>query len=140
MTLHKIIIYSRLDSQVYDPPHVPLEKVSQISPNQYFLKGYDNLACIRFENDWEKANYGFKKTYFSKYMYFCNTSTSKQKSLSYPNSGSAPLRARSLMPYSLHYKFWQTVNNFNQFSISMLNLHVATYCDKKYRSQGVENP
>lgn len=69
--------------------HTPEKRFSS-KPKLVFLKGYDNLARIRFSNDSEKANFCFKKKknpYFSKYL--CNTSTSKIKSLSYPNSGSA---------------------------------------------------
>lgn len=69
--------------------HTPEKRFSS-KPKLVFLKGYDNLARIRFSNDSEKANFCLKKKqnpYFSKYL--CNTSTSKIKSLSYPNSGSA---------------------------------------------------
>lgn len=61
--------------------HTPEKRFSS-KPKLVFLKGYDNLARIRFSND-----SGKKTPYFSKYL--CNTSTSKIKSLSYPNSGSA---------------------------------------------------
>lgn len=58
--------------------HTPEKRFSS-KPKLVFLKGYDNLARIRFSNDSEKANFCLKK----------QRTHTFQKSLLYPNLGSA---------------------------------------------------
>lgn len=83
--------------------HTP-EKHFSSKPKLVFLKGYDNLARIRFSNDSEKANFCLKKkrihTFQNIYAILVQV---KKKSLS--NIQTRGLRAKSIIPYPQQYKF-----------------------------------
>lgn len=82
--------------------HTPEKRFSS-KPKLVFLKGYDNLARIRFSNDSEKANFCFKKkrTHTLQNIYAILVQVKK----SHCRIQTRGLRAKSLIPYPQRYKF-----------------------------------